>query len=209
MLERITEVARELLHHGKFVVGLGGEHTISFGIVRACVERFPGLSVLQLDAHADLRDSYHGTPFSHATVMRRVSEVAPVVHVGIRSLSREEAEWVKQRGARLFYAAHVLSSPDIAAAVSDVLTDQVYITICLDGFDPSVVPAVGTPEPGGLGWYDVLRIVRQVAATRHIVGFDVVELFPIPGNVAPDFLAAKLVYKLLGYRFKLGQSHPG
>src|SRR6266540_145036 len=209
MLERITEVTRELLHHGKFVVGLGGEHTVSFGLVRAFVERFPRLSVLQFDAHADLRDAYHGTPFSHATVMRRVAAVAPVVQVGIRSLSREEADWVKQRGVRLFYAAHVLSSPDIAAAISNALTDQVYITICLDAFDPSVMPAVGTPEPGGLGWYDVLRIVREVAATRHIVGFDVVELFPIPGNVAPDFLAAKLVYKLLGYRFQLGKPHPG
>ena len=209
MLERITEVTRELLQHGKFVVGLGGEHTVSFGLVRAFVERFPRLSVLQFDAHGDLRDSYHGTPFSHATVMRRVSEVAPVVQVGIRSLSREEADWVKQRGVRLFYATQVLSSPDLAAAISNALTDQVYITICLDAFDPSVMPAVGTPEPGGLGWYDVLHIVREVAATRHIVGFDVVELFPIPGNIAPDFLAAKLVYKLLGYRFQSGKPHPG
>jgi agmatinase len=109
----------------------------------------------------------------------------------------------------LFYASEVVRTPDIADAISAALTDQVYITICLDGLDPSIMPSVGTPEPGGLGWYDVLRIVRRVAETRHIVGFDVVELFPIPGHIGPDFLAAKLVYKVLGYRFKLGQARPG
>jgi agmatinase len=209
MLERITEVTRDLLRHGKFVIGLGGEHTISFGLVRAFAERFPGLSVLQFDAHADLRDTYQGTPYNHASVLRRISELVPAVQVGIRSLSREEAEWVKARGKKLFYAAEVLGSPGIAAAISEALTDDVYITICLDGFDPSIMPAVGTPEPGGLGWYDVLRVVRRVAETRHVVGFDVVELFPMPGNFAPDFLAAKLVYKVLGYRYKFGKLHPG
>ena len=185
MLERITEVTRDLLRHGKFVIGLGGEHTISFGLVRAFAERYPGLSVLQFDAHADLRDTYQGTPYNHASVLRRISELVPAVQVGIRSLSREEAEWVKARGKKLFYAAEVLASPTIATEISDALTDDVYITICLDGFDPSIMPAVGTPEPGGLGWYDVLRIVRRVAETRHVVGFDVVELFPMPGNIAP------------------------
>jgi agmatinase len=177
--------------------------------VRAYAARFPGLSVLQFDAHADLRETYQGTPYNHASVLRRISEIVPAVQVGIRSLSREEATWVKASQARLFYASEVVGSPSIATAISEALTDHVYITICLDGFDPSIMPAVGTPEPGGLGWYDVLRIVRRVAETRHIVGFDVVELFPIPGNVAPDFLAAKLVYKVLGYRFKLGKPHPG
>jgi agmatinase len=209
MLERITEVARDLLAHGKFVVSLGGEHTISFGLVRAFAERYPNLSVLQFDAHADLRDAYQGTPYNHASVLRRVSEIVPAVQVGIRSLSREEATWVKATGRHLFYASEVIGSPTAAAAISDALTDQVYITICLDGLDPSIMPAVGTPEPGGLGWYDVLRIVRRVAETRHIVGFDVVELFPIAGNFAPDFLAAKLVYKVLSYRYKLGKPHPG
>ena len=209
MLDRITEVTGELLDHGKFVVGLGGEHTIAFGLVRAYAERFPGLSVLQFDAHTDLRDTYQGTPYNHASVLRRISEIVPAVQVGIRSLSREEATWVQEHNLRLFYASEVVGSPNSASAISEALTDQVYITICLDGFDPSIMPAVGTPEPGGLGWYDVLRIVRRVAETRHIVGFDVVELFPMPGNVAPDFLAAKLVYKVLGYRFKLGKPHPG
>jgi N1-aminopropylagmatine ureohydrolase len=209
MLGRITEVTGELLDSGKFVVGLGGEHTISFGIVRAFAARFPGLSVLQFDAHADLRDTYQGTPYNHASVLRRISEIVPAVQVGIRSLSREEALWVKEHGARLFYASEVVGSPGIAASISAALTDQVYITICLDGLDPSIMPAVGTPEPGGLGWYDILRIVKHVAETRHIVGFDVVELFPMAGNIAPDFLAAKLVYKVLGYRFKLGKPRPG
>ncbi|MBI3326129.1 MAG: agmatinase [Nitrospinae bacterium] len=209
MVNRIAEVARELLRHGKFVVGLGGEHTVSVGLIRAFAERYPGLSVLQFDAHADLRDTYHGTPFSHACVMRRAAELVPVVQVGIRSLSREEAEFVKQGKTRVFYAPQVLGSPALATAIANALTEQVYITVCLDAFDPSIMPAVGTPEPGGLGWYDVLNIVRRVAETRHILGFDVVELFPIPGHVAPDFLAAKLVYKLLGYRFRLGKPHPG
>jgi agmatinase len=209
MLERITEVTRDLLRRGKFVIGLGGEHTISFGLVRAFAERFPGLSVLQFDAHADLRDTYQGTPYNHASVLRRISELVPAVQVGIRSLSREEADWVKAREKKLFYAAEVLTSPTIATEISDALTDDVYITICLDGLDPSIMPAVGTPEPGGLGWYDVLRIVRRVAETRHVVGFDVVELFPMPGNIAPDFLAAKLVYKVLGYCSKFGKLHPG
>jgi agmatinase len=209
MLDRITEVTGELLDHGKFIVGLGGEHTISFGLVRAFAERFPGLSVLQFDAHADLRDTYQGTPYNHASVLRRISEIVPAVQVGIRSMSREEAMWVKERGARLFFASDVVGSPSIPSAISAALTEQVYITICLDGLDPSIMPAVGTPEPGGLGWYDILRIVRHVAETRHIVGFDVVELFPIPGLIAPDFLAAKLVYKVLGYRFKLGKPRPG
>jgi agmatinase len=209
MVGRIAKVTRELLRHGKFVVGLGGEHTVTVGLVRAFAERFPGVSVLQFDAHADLREAYQGTPFNHASVMRRVSELVPAVQVGIRSLSREEADWVKQHGARLFYASDVVRTPDIATTIGEALTEQVYITICLDGLDPSIMPSVGTPEPGGLGWYDVLRIVRRVAEMRHIVGFDVVELFPTPGNIAPDFLAAKLVYKVLGYRFKLGQRHPG
>ena len=209
MMDRITEVTGELLDRGKFVVGLGGEHTVSFGLVRAFAQRFPGLSVLQFDAHADLRDTYQGTPYNHASVLRRISELVPAVQVGIRSMSREEAEWVQQRGARLFYAPEVLGSPTIATTICEALTERVYITVCLDALDPSIMPAVGTPEPGGLGWYDVLRIVRRVAETRHIVGFDVVELFPIPGNFAPDFLAAKLVYKVLGYRFKLGKLHPG
>jgi agmatinase len=209
MLERITQVTRDLLQRGKFIVGLGGEHTLSFGLVRAFAERFPDLSVLQIDAHADLREAYQGTPYNHASVLRRITELVPAVQVGIRSLSREEAAWVKARGRRLFYASEVVRSPNIAMAISEALSEHVYITICLDGFDPSIMPAVGTPEPGGLGWYDVLGIVRRVAETRHIVGFDVVELFPIPGNFAPDFLAAKLVYKVLGYRFKLGKPHPG
>ena len=115
----------------------------------------------------------------------------------------------KGTARRKFPLVAVVGSPAVATTISEALTDQVYITICLDGLDPSIMPAVGTPEPGGLGWYDLLRIVRKVAETRHIVGFDVVELFPIPGNVAPDFLAAKLVYKVLGYRFKLGQPRPG
>jgi agmatinase len=208
MVHRITKVTRELLRQGKFVVGLGGEHTVTVGLVRAFAERFSGLSVLQFDAHTDLREAYQGTPYNHASVMRRVTELVPAVHVGIRSLSREEADWVKEHGSRVFYAADVVRTSDIAIALREALTEQVYVTICLDGLDPSIMPSVGTPEPGGLGWFDILRIVREVAETRHIVGFDVVELFPKPGNLAPDFLAAKLVYKVLGYRFKLGPQRP-
>jgi agmatinase len=189
------------LDAGKFPILLGGEHAITLGGVRAALARHPGLGVLQLDAHADLRDTYEGSPFSHACVMRRVAEIAPIVAWGIRSLSAEEAAWRPERSYRRFTAERVLRDPGTTAAVVAALPPEVYVTIDVDVLDPSAMPAVGTPEPGGPGWYDVLRLLRAVFAARRVVVVDVVELAPLAGMIAPDFLGAKLVYKVISYRF--------
>ncbi|MGQ9628809.1 MAG: agmatinase [bacterium] len=200
MVNRVYTICRGVLRDGKFPVILGGEHSISFGVVRALRERYADLSVLQLDAHADLREEYGGTPYNHACVMRRILDICPIVQVGIRSMSPEEAKFIRERDLRPFYAHSMISGGDdwMGEAVRR-LTDMVYITIDLDALDPSIMPAVGTPEPGGMGWYEVIALIRRVAESKRIVGFDVLELAPQPGNIAPDFLAAKLVYKVLAY----------
>jgi len=198
MVSRVMERVSGLLRDGKFVVTLGGDHILSAGSVFAHAERFPGLSVLQLDAHADLRDSYEGTPYSHACTMRRISEKVPYVGVGIRSLSAEEAEYASRKRIQLHYARHGLDERVMERIVGG-LAERVYVTIDMDVFDPSQVPAVGTPEPGGMDWYSVNGLLSFVAARRDIVGFDVMELCPIPGMVASDFLAAKLIYRFLGH----------
>ncbi|HSR10112.1 MAG TPA: arginase family protein, partial [Thermodesulfobacteriota bacterium] len=166
--------------------------------------RFPGVSFLQLDAHADLRASYEGTPYSHACIGRRLTELGPLVQVGIRSLTREENDWIKKGPVKTFFA-HRLKEGASGAWQDEVvrsLTSEVYVTIDLDVFDPSIMPAVGTPEPGGLDWTEVTGLLRRISRTKTIVGFDVVELAPIPGLIAPDFLAAKLTYRLIGEVFQ-------
>ncbi|MFQ5735381.1 MAG: agmatinase [Thermodesulfobacteriota bacterium] len=207
MVDRVHAAADEILDAGRVPVMLGGEHSVTLGLVRSLIKRYPKMSVLQLDAHADMRDSYQDTPFNHACIARRISEICPIVQVGIRSLSTEEAVFLdsqKKAGRRAatriktWYAAEVLKGVDWSRVVRG-LTDEVFITVDLDVFDPAVMPATGTPEPGGLGWYDALGVLRSAAAGRKVVGFDVVELCPLPGNIAPDFLAAKLVYKMMGY----------
>ena len=199
MVERVYEATRWLLGQDKMVVLLGGEHSLTLGAVRAYQERFPDLSVLQLDAHADLRDSYEETKYSHACVMRRVMELCPIVPVGIRSLSLEESQFIKASGLKPVSAEEWRRDETTPEKVVAALSRDVYITLDLDVFDPSVMPAVGTPEPGGLGWYEVLRLLRLVAQKRHIVGFDLVELCPKEGPSACAFLAAKLADKLIGY----------
>ncbi len=207
MVKRVRAATEGILDAHRVPVILGGEHSVTLGAIQALLKRHPKLSVLQLDAHADMRDSYQDTPFNHACIARRISELCPVVQVGIRSLSTEEAEFLasekkagKKAATRIktWYASECLKGLDWARVVKD-LTDEVFITVDLDVFDPSIMPATGTPEPGGLGWYDALGVLRKAAGNRKIVGFDVVELCPLPGNVAPDFLAAKLVYKMMGY----------
>ncbi|MDI6790235.1 MAG: agmatinase [Thermodesulfobacteriota bacterium] len=200
MIEAVREACLPLLQQGKTVVVLGGEHSVSLGAIKAVADYKPSFSILQFDAHADLRNSYQNTPFSHACVMRRAMEYNPIEQVGIRSLSREEAVFIKGSGLKPFYAPAVLT--DREAVLQELLTrllPEVYITIDLDVLDPSIMPAVGTPEPGGLGWYDLLFLLRHITRKKHVLAFDVVELSPQPGNVAPDFLAAKLIYKLLNY----------
>jgi agmatinase len=187
----------------RFPVMLGGEHSISAPAIRAVAEREADrLHVLQLDAHADLRGSYEGTSHSHASAMRRVLDVADLVGVGIRGISQEEVEVAEaHQGVTLIYADEMWEEDTWMDRAMEALGDPVYITFDVDFLDPSLVPATGTPEPGGGDWYRTLRFLRRVFRERRVLACDVVELAPIPGVPAPDFLVAKLVYKLMGYRF--------
>ena len=206
MLDRIYVTIRQLLDAGKKVGMIGGEHTISIGAVRAFKEKYPKLTVLQLDAHADLRDSYQDNKFSHACVMRRIAEISRFVGVGIRNLSQEEYEYIQENRTDIFWAQDIRNhnrSEGYKAGwkeqVLEKLGPDVYLTFDLDVLDPSIMPAVGTPEPGGLLWYETLDFLHELIQRKNVVGFDVVELCPIPGMIAPDFLAAKLIYKIIGY----------
>jgi agmatinase len=201
IVAEIERVASELLSRDKFVVALGGEHAITGPLVAACAAKHPGLSVLQIDAHADLRDSFMGSPHNHACAMRRVVEHARATQVGIRSLSPEEAAAAPELPTEIFYDYNMRENADWMDRVVDSLGETVYITIDVDGFDPAIMPATGTPEPGGLSWYEALALLRRVVERRTVVACDVVELSPIAGLVAPNFLCAKLIYKILSYRF--------
>lgn len=196
MAERIESVVGELLDQGKFVVTLGGEHTVAVGAVRAHAKRTPGLSVLAFDAHSDLRDEYLDSKYNHACTLRRALEVAPVTQVGLRSASVEDAALIRDRGLG-FYSPREYRAAG-AQAVADRLSDHVYITIDLDNFDPSEMSAVGTPEPGGLHWDEVSELLAAVARTKPVVGFDVTELSPALGPRSCAQLAAKLTYRLIG-----------
>jgi N1-aminopropylagmatine ureohydrolase len=197
----IRRVASEIVSRDKFLFVLGGEHSITAPIVSAVAAKHPGLSVLQIDAHADLRESFMGTPHNHACAMRRVLDFAPTTQVGIRSLSPEEAAAIPGLKTTVFYDYNMRQDPRWMDRVVESLGDPVYITIDADGLDPAIMPAVGTPEPGGLSWYETLALLRKVIESRRVVGCDLVELCPMPGNVSPTFLCAKLVYKILSYRF--------
>jgi agmatinase len=203
--EEIRRTAAWLMSEDKFFVALGGEHAITAPLVAGVASAREGLTVLQIDAHADLRDSYLGDPHSHASAMRRVLEHAPAVQVGIRNLSAPEAQAIPGLRTKVFYDWNMRQDPRWMDAVVEALADPVYITIDCDGLDPAVMPAVGTPEPGGLTWRETLDLVKLVMQRRRVVASDVVELCPIPGFVAPNFLAARLVYKLIGYRFAAEQ----
>ena len=201
VIQEIRRVASELVARGKFPVVIGGEHSITAPVVGAVAARHAGLSVLQIDAHADLRESFMGTKHSHACAMRRVLEYARCTQVGIRSLSPEEAAAAPTLPTEIFYDYNMRQHDDWIERIVDSLSETVYITIDCDGLDPAIMPAVGTPEPGGLAWYELLALLRRVTDTHRVVGCDVVELCPIPGLVAPNFLCAKLIYKMLSYRF--------
>ena len=202
-MARRVETAFDWVHaHGKLPVMLGGEHSITAGAVRASLKRYPRLSVLQLDAHADMRDTYLDSPDSHACVMRRIREICPAASVGIRSLSEEEAEHLKRHPAPIWNVRAFRKLAGNFGPILDSLTDDVFITFDLDGLDPSTLPGTGTPEPGGLDWYEATDLIGAVAASKRIVGFDVVELAPLPGNVASDFLAARMTYRMIGHMLK-------
>jgi len=190
---------RDYLEDDKFVVTIGGEHSVSIGAIQAYAKKYPDMTVLQLDAHADLRKNYNGSKYNHACVMARVAETCPFVQVGIRSMSQEENDSVNPKN--LFAAADIVGRDDWYDKVVSCLSENVYITFDLDVLDPSIMPSTGTPEPGGLGWYEVLGLLKEVIGNRNLVGFDVVELCPNKINHAPDFLAAKLIYKMLSYKF--------
>jgi N1-aminopropylagmatine ureohydrolase len=208
VMDEIQRVASEILARGKFLVTLGGEHSITPPLVAAAAAKFKGLSVLQIDAHADLRDAYMGTRQNHACAMRRSLDYARVTQVGIRSLSTEEAAAVPGLNTTIFYDATMRRDPAWIDSVVRTLTGPVYITIDVDGMDPAIMPATGTPEPGGLSWYEMLALLRATIARHQVVACDVVELSPLPGLMAPNFLCAKLIYKILTYRFAAPSQWP-
>lgn len=202
MVEAVRGKVQGHLANGKFVVVVGGEHSVSIGAIQAHVHQFPGISVLQLDAHSDLRQEYEGSRNNHACVMARAREMCPIVQVGIRSMDISETKGLQRD--RIFFAEDIHDSTAWIDQVVAKLAEQVYITIDLDVFDPSIMPSTGTPEPGGLRWYDVLALMRAVCSRKKVVGLDVVEMCPVANQWAPDFLAAKLIYKILSYKFLAG-----
>jgi agmatinase len=203
VVEHVYQETKKQIANGKFLVLLGGEHSITTGEVKAYIEKFPDLSILQIDAHADLRDEWEEDRNSHACAMRRAYDhTSKIVQVGIRNISPEEIEFVKEKKHDGVFYAHEIrkDSKWISKAVSK-LSDNVFITIDVDGFDSSIMPATGTPEPGGLDWYQVTDLLREISRKKNIVGFDIVELAPIAGLHHCDFTAAKLAYRLIGYKF--------
>lgn len=199
MLDTVESVYRAVSEKVPFILTLGGEHSLTTAPVRVLSEKYKGsLTVVQFDAHADLRESYQGSPYSHASVMRRVIEMAPITQIGIRNASKPEWEFINESGHPVYYAWDVAGRTDWIDGMIDKLNDNVYITFDLDGFDPAVAPGVGTPEPGGLGWRETVEAIRRIGKKRNIVGADVMELKPIPGSVVSEFAAARLAFKLLG-----------
>jgi agmatinase len=197
MVAAVKGTAEELIDQGKTVAGLGGEHSVSIGLIQAHARRYPGLNVLQFDAHADSRDQYLGSSNNHACVMARVAEICPFVQVGIRSM--DAAEKVNINRDRVFFGHEFTADDAQVQAIVDQLNDPVYLTIDLDVLDPSEMPSTGTPEPGGMRYLQMIKVIRAVCAARKVVGFDVVELLPRPENKAPGFLAARLVYQIMAY----------
>lgn len=200
MVAKVKRAVSDFLAQDKFVVTVGGEHSVTIGAAAAYKEKYPDLSVLQLDAHADLQPEYYGSKYNHGCVMARVREFCPITQVGIRSMSAAEKPFLTP--GRVFFAQDIHNRNDWQAKAAAQLTKRVYITIDLDAFDPSILPSTGTPEPGGLGWYQVLEFLKKVSREKEIVGFDVVELCPNKFAKASDFTAAKLIYKLLSYIFE-------
>lgn len=206
MMRELYELSKELVDKGKFVCMLGGEHSVSAPLIQAHNEKYENMSVLQIDAHADLRDTYDGTPHSHASIMARVVKDMriPSVQVGIRSISVDEAKSLKNDNlpTKIYWARDVAGRTDWIDDAIDSLTENVYLTIDIDGLDPSIVPTTGTPEPGGLGWYETLTLIRKLAEKKRVVGMDLVEYSYVESYDSPAFLCSKLVYKSLAYIFR-------
>ncbi|MGB7440946.1 MAG: agmatinase [Coleofasciculaceae cyanobacterium] len=203
MLQVTNQTVAKLLDDKKFVIALGGEHSITAGVVDAYRTVYnESFTVIQIDAHADLRHEYEGSIHNHACVMRRIVEMGlPTLPIGIRSLSQEEANLIKEKSIPVFWARKIAQQPNwIKQALGKITTQKVFITIDLDGIDPTLIPGVGTPEPGGLNWYALTNFLRQVFATYQVIGCDVMELAPVADSVVSQYTAAKLVYKLIGYQ---------
>lgn len=201
MVSTVENKVSDILKQDKLPVLLGGEHSVTIGAVRAAKKRYKDLSILYFDAHCDLRDSYKGSRYNHACVARRLIEMANVIEVGTRSLSKKEFMFLKSAGLKIINMSDIMKRSDWYNIVKGYLSNDIYITIDLDVFDPSIMPSVGTPEPGGIGWYEFLKGIRNIIGGKKIAGFDVVELSPIKDMIAADFMVARLIYKILGYIF--------
>lgn len=199
LIGQVDRLTTQVASDGKTPVLLGGEHTISIGAVSALARRHPDIAVLYLDAHGDLRDEYMGTRWGHASVARRLMDICPVVHAGVRSLSADEHRLISEANLPVHLWPSAISLDDYAGKLIDDLPPTIYISIDLDVLDPSIMAAVGTPEPGGMLWHDLIQILRQVCEVKRVVGFDLVELSPAEGPEACAYTAAKLAYKLMGY----------
>jgi len=200
MVNAVEETVRNYLSRNKFVTLFGGEHSISIGAIRAFSASFENLTVVQIDAHADLRPSYEGSPFNHACALHEASQTTNLIQIGIRSMDASEKGFLNRENT--FFAHDMATDPYWMDQAIDKMTDNIYLTIDFDGLDPSIFPATGTPEPGGLFWYETLDFLKILFKEKNVVGFDLVELCPDPAQHASDFLAAKLYYKMLSYKFK-------
>ncbi len=200
MIDAGRKIIKKHLDNNKFVVTIGGEHSITNAPIQAYIEKYKDFTVLQLDAHSDLRDEYHGSKYSHASIMARIKEKLPIVQVGIRSMDSSEKKNMDK--SRVFFAKDIQKNNDWTDKAVKMLGKNVYITIDLDVFDPSILPSTGTPEPGGLNWYEVISLMRKVFKEKNVIGFDIVELAPNKEEKASDFLASKLIYTMLAYKFE-------
>lgn len=200
-VDYIEQETSKHLNNNKFVISLGAEHTVSYGFYKAIAAKHPGVSVLQLDAHSDLRLAYHDNPYSHASVMARINDHKPTIcQVGIRAQCKEEADLIKQSpNINTWYAHQIQQNVNWQDEVLNKLGDKVYITIDADGFDPSIMPNVGTPEPGGLKWFETLALLKKVCTQKEVVGFDIVEVAPQEGSIISEYTLAQLLYRMLGY----------
>lgn len=203
MFEKVYQNSKKLLDTGKFLTSFGGEHSVSIGIIKAFYEKFPDITILQLDAHADLRATYLGSSYNHACALYDASQKTNLIQLGIRSMDRSEKQYLNKE--KCFFAEEMAGKTDWMQKSIDLMTEKVYITFDLDGFDPAIMPATGTPEPGGLTWNTTIDYLKKVFTQKDVLGFDLVELAPIPGFNAPEFLVAKLYYKMLSYKFCNGK----
>lgn len=202
MIDEVYSITKGLIEKDKFVVSLGGDHTVTIGVARAYKELYPDIDFLVLDAHSDLRDEYVGSRFSHACMSRRLLEMGKVKIVGVRSISKEEIDYLRvaSPSCEIVYMKDIIVNDRWMDDVIRGLSDNIYLSIDLDVLDSGVMPSVQTPQPGGFLWYEILGVLKTLMREKNVVGFDVVELSPISGDLAPDFLAAKLVYKMIGYK---------